>query len=123
MLLNAPQTIQSFFEGFHVDAYDENVVPENAVFPRITYAYAEGDLDGPVSMPVSLWDRSYTWTRVSSLLGSVRNAIPQGGILLTYDGGKIWLKRGTPFAQRMSDEDDAIRRIYINIEAEFLTAE
>lgn len=33
------------------------------------------------------------------------------------------LKRGSPFAQRMSDpNDDMIRRIYINITAEFLTA-
>ena len=123
MLLDGPQTIQAFFEGFIVPAYDENIVPEDASFPRITYAYAEGDFENPVAMAVSLWDRSYAWTRISALLGSVRNAIPQGGILLDYDGGKIWLKRGTPFAQRMSDEDDAIRRIYINLEAEFLTAE
>ena len=33
------------------------------------------------------------------------------------------LKRGSPFAQRMSDpNDDMIRSIYINITVEFLTA-
>ena len=122
MLLNAPQTIQAFFEGFNVPVYDENTVEKGASLPRLTYAYAEGDFENPVSIAVSVWDRSYMWTRVTALKEAIANAIPQGGVLLDYDGGKIWLKRGTPFAQRMSDENDAIRRIYINLEAEFLTA-
>lgn len=122
MLLNAPQTIQAFFEGFNVPAYDENTVDKDASLPRLTYAYAEGDFENPVAIAVSLWDRSYKWTRVTALQRAIGNAIPQGGVLLNYDGGKIWLKRGTPFAQRMSDPNDAIRRIYINLEAEFLTA-
>lgn len=122
MLLNAPQTIQTFFEGFNVPVYDENTVDKDASLPRLTYAYAEGDFENPVSIAVSVWDRSYMWTRVTAMKDAIANAIPQGGVLLDYDGGKIWLKRGTPFAQRMSDENDAIRRIYINLEAEFLTA-
>lgn len=123
MLLNAPQTIQAFLEGFIVPVYDENVVPEDATFPRITYAYSEGEFEQPVSLPISLWDRSYSWVRITALAGSIRNTVPDGGLLIPYDGGKIWLKRGTPFEQRMSDPDDAIRRIYINLEAEFLTAQ
>ena len=122
MLLDAPQTIQAFLEGFNVPVYDENTVDKDASLPRLTYAYAEGDFENPVSIAVSVWDRSYMWTRVTALQRAIANAIPQGGVLLDYDGGKIWLKRGTPFAQRMSDENDAIRRIYINLEAEFLTA-
>lgn len=122
MLLDAPQTIQAFFEGFNVPVYDENTVDKDASLPRLTYLYAEGDFENPVSIAVSVWDRSYMWTRATALKEAIANAIPQGGVLLDYDGGKIWLKRGTPFAQRMSDENDAIRRIYINLEAEFLTA-
>jgi len=122
MLLNAPQTIQAFLEGFIVPVYDENTVPENASYPRITYAYSEDEFGKTVSLPISLWDRSYSWTRVTALAGSIRNTIPTGGLLIPYEDGKIWLKRGTPFEQRMSDEDDAIRRIYVNLEAEFMTA-
>ena len=123
MLYSAPQTIQNFLEGFIVPVYDENTVPEGATYPRITYAYSEDEFDRPVVIPVSLWDRSYSWTRVTALAGSIRNAIPPGGLLIPYENGRIWLKRGTPFEQRMGDDDDAIRRIYINLEAEYISVE
>ena len=47
----------------------------------------------------------------------------RGGILLPCDGGAIWLKRGTPFSQNMGDEsDDMVKRKYLNLVVEFLTA-
>ena len=42
--------------------------------------------------------------------------------LIPCDEGYLWIKRGNPFAQRMSDENDGIRRIYINIELEYFTS-
>ena len=122
MILNKSQALQAFWEGFNVPAYDENTVPENATYPRITYTYAEDDFERPVALSASLWDRSYSWARVDTLKNAIRTAIGYGGTLIECEGGKIWLKTGAPFAQRMGDEDDAIRRIYINIEAEFLAS-
>ena len=50
--------------------------------------------------------------------------IGRGGIVLSCDGGGIWINRGTPFAQSMRDDnDDLIRRKIINIRAEYLTAD
>ena len=122
MILNKAQALQAFWERFGVAAYDENTVPENATFPRITWTYAEDDFERPVALSASVWDRSYSWARVQSLAETIRLEIGYGGILIPCEGGQIWLKTGAPFAQRMGDDDDAIRRIYINIEAEFLTA-
>jgi hypothetical protein len=35
----------------------------------------------------------------------------------------VWIQRGIPFAQRMSDPtDDTIRRIVLQITAEFITS-
>ena len=49
--------------------------------------------------------------------------IGRGGRLIPCSGGAIWLKRGSPFAQSMGDNaDDMIRRKYLNITAEFITA-
>ena len=48
--------------------------------------------------------------------------IGRGGITLSLDNCAVWIKKGSPFAQRMGDSDDMVRRIYMNIEAEFLTA-
>jgi hypothetical protein len=47
-----------------------------------------------------------------------------GGKTLPCDGGAIWIKRGSPFSQNMGDpNDDLVKRKYINITAEFFTAD
>ena len=54
----------------------------------------------------------------------VSQKISRGGKIIPCDGGAIWLKRGQPFAQNMGDEnDDLIKRKYLNITAEFITAD
>jgi hypothetical protein len=46
-----------------------------------------------------------------------------GGKIIKCDGGRIWIKRGQPFAQNMGDEsDDLIKRKYLNLTFEFMTA-
>ena len=46
----------------------------------------------------------------------------KGGKTIRCDEGIIWIKKGTPFCQNLSDETDAdIKRRYINVTAEFLT--
>ena len=52
----------------------------------------------------------------------IADFIGRGGRMIAYDGGAIWLRMGTPWAQRMGEpKDDMVRRIYINLQAEFLT--
>lgn len=41
---------------------------------------------------------------------------------IKFDNGRLFITKGTPFAQRMTDEDDMVRRIYINITAEYFSA-
>jgi hypothetical protein len=42
--------------------------------------------------------------------------------MLPCDGGAVWIKRGSPFAQRIKNtSDDMIKRRYINLSAEFFT--
>jgi hypothetical protein len=42
---------------------------------------------------------------------------------IKFDGGRLYIAKGNPFAQRMADpNDDMIRRMYLNIQAEFLSA-
>ena len=54
----------------------------------------------------------------------ISQRISRGGKIIPCDGGAIWLKRGQPFAQNMGDEsDDLIKRKYLNITAEYMTAD
>lgn len=123
--MDSAQALHKFWSGFGWKAYDESTVPSQAFdpeMPRITYSVAMAEFENTIVLSASLWARSYSWEDVSLKADEIYDAIGLGGTLLTYDDGKIWVKRGTPFAQRMPDEDDAIRRIYLNIEVEYFTA-
>lgn len=111
--------IQRFWSSFGVPAYDENTVPEDAAFPRITYSVSTDTFDRSVSMIASIWSRSKSWVQVTEIKDLVEEELGRGGSLVKYDGGTLWMKPGTPFAQRMGDTDDSIRRIVLNLEAEF----
>lgn len=116
------QAIQSFWSGFGLTAYDENTVPDDATMPYITYSSSTDSLDNPVTMYGSLWYRSSSWAEISQKKDQISEYISSMQPI-RIDGGYVWIMKGTPFAQRMSDpSDDLIRRMYININAEFLTA-
>ncbi len=111
------------FWGTFLTAYEENTVPENASFPYITYQLVTDSFDTDVQMTASIWYRGSSWTQANAKAEEISNYIGRGGVFLNCDGGKIWLKRGTPFSQNMGDEsDNLIKRKYLNITAEFFTA-
>ena len=111
----------AFLASFGWPVYDENAVPDDAMLPRITYNLSVAEFGDPVAMSLSVWDRSTSWASVTNKANEIYNAIGLGGKIIRFDGGYIWVKRGQPFSQRMADENDSIRRIYINLEVEYLT--
>lgn len=120
--------LYNFFSSFDIDAYEETLVPtgdEAPKFPYLTYQLITDSFDNEVLIPVSLWYRSEaSLLALNTKTEEISQRIGRGGVFLDCDGGKIWIKRGSPFAQTMSDpEDNTIRRKYINITAEFLTAD
>lgn len=121
--MNAQAALTSFWRGFGWDAFDENSVPENAFETRsqyITYSSPQSFFGDPVSATASLWERSSSWVGAVSKMQQIAETIGYGGKIIPTDEGAIWIRRGTPFAQRMNDEDPAVRRIYLNIEIENL---
>lgn len=120
--------LYNFFSSFGIPAYEETLVPtgeEAPKFPYLTYQLITDSFDNEVIIPVSLWYRSEaSLLALNTKTEEISQRIGRGGVFLDCDGGKIWIKRGSPFAQTMSDpEDNTIRRKYINITAEFLTAD
>ncbi len=120
--MNKSQAIYSFWSGFNIPAYDENSVPDNVAFPYITYSDITDSLGNVVQLSASIWDRSNSWERISLKADEVAEKIGKNGYhIITLDSGYVWLVKGTPFAQRMGDPDKEIKRIYLNVQAEFLT--
>ena len=116
--------IYQFWNSFGLTAYEENTVPDNAAFPYITYQLVTDSFDREIQLTASLWYRSESWTAINAKTEEISQKISRGGKIISCDGGAIWLKRGQPFAQSMGDEnDDLIKRKYLNITAEFMTAD
>ena len=116
--------IYKFWSSFGLTAYEENTVPTDAVFPYITYQLVTDIFDREIPITASIWYRSESWTAINAKTEEISQKISRGGKIISCDGGAIWLKRGQPFAQNMGDEsDDLIKRKYLNITAEFMTAD
>ena len=116
--------IYQFWSGFGLTAYEENTVPTDAAFPYITYQLVTDSFEREIPLTASIWYRSESWTGINAKTEEISQKISRGGKIITCDGGAIWLKRGQPFAQSMGDEsDDLIKRKYLNITAEFMTAD
>ena len=116
--------IYQFWSGFGLTAYEENTVPTDADLPYITYQFVTDSFDREIPLTASLWYRSESWTAINAKTEEISQKISRGGKIMPCDGGAIWLKRGQPFAQNMRDEsDDLIKRKYLNITAEFITAD
>lgn len=119
--MNSSQAWNAFWQRFGLKFYDENTVPEGASLPYGTYNESISYFDEPVMMSASLWYKSKSWADITQKAMEIAAYIGLGGIKVPFDGGQLWIKRGTPFAQRMSDDNEQIRRIYINVEVEYLS--
>lgn len=115
------QALQNFWSSFGLPAYDATTVPDEAVMPYITYDVSTAALDEPVIMTGSLWYRTTSWEDISNKAQEIAEHIATS-LPIKVEDGYLWIVRGNPFSQRMSDTDDMVRRILINIQAEYLTA-
>ena len=116
--------IYQFWNSFGLTAYEENTVQDDAAFPYITYQLVTDSFDREIQLTASIWYRSESWTAINAKTEEISQKISRGGKIIPCDGGAIWMKRGQPFAQNMGDEsDDLIKRKYLNITAEFMTAD
>lgn len=122
--MNSQQALEAFWNGFSWNAFQENSVPDNAFKEYrhyITYTAAWDEFGRPVMLSASIWERSTSWASVIEKAEEIKQAIGFGGTVITHTDGAFWIKRGNPFYQRMPDEDDTVRRVYLNIEVEYFS--
>ena len=125
------QAIFDFWNSFNIPAFEENSLPtgENApAYPNITYQLVIDNFGSQVQTSASVYDRdkdNYSALfQVLQKTTEIRRKISRGGIMLAFDSGVVWLKPNTPFSQIMGDsEDNAVRRAYLNMTAEFISVD
>lgn len=120
--MDKAQAIHEFWNCFGIPAYDETTVPDDAQLPYITYNVMTDKLDRIMNLHGSIWYKGYSWEAITKKVDEIAHTLADDGFFIqTLDHGHVWYQQGVPFAQRMTDTDDAIRRIYVNVQAEFLT--
>ena len=116
------QAIHEFWNSFDIPAYDVSTVPDKPEGDfYITYNAVTDSLDRAIPMSASIWKTGTTsWSEISQKAEQISDALIQVKTI-PLDIGYLYITRGQPFAQRMPEENDTVRRIYINIMAEYLT--
>ncbi len=114
------QAIHAFWNSFDIPAYDAASVPDEVGDFYITYNAVTDSLDRAIPMSASIWKTGTTsWSDISQKAEQISDALIQVKTI-PLDIGYLYITRGQPFAQRMQEENDTVKRIYINIMAEFL---
>lgn len=117
------ESLKSFFSSFGIPAYPATGLPLDVGFPYLTYEPITSAWDGgEVGITVNIWYFTTQESPPNAKARELSKAIGYGGKMLKCDGGYIWLKRGSPWCQNLSDDTDRnIKRRYINVTAEYLT--
>jgi len=117
------QALQSFWSGFGIPAYDGTVViPSDASMPYITYEAQTDSFESTLVLSASLWYYSESWADIEAKTQQIaQHIVTQNPPAIPIDGGRMYITKGEPFAQRMSDENPIIRRMVLNINIEFFT--
>lgn len=132
--MNKQQAYNVFWRQFGVLAFEENTVPDEQTiqklidageaesrYPYITYQVLTDDISGAVFPTASIWDKSNSWEKADILSNQIAGYI-QSMNTIKLDDGRMYITKGSPFAQHMGEEGDpSIRRIILNIGVQFFT--
>ena len=120
--MDKQQALQTFFSQF-ATAYEESDVPDDADLKQgyITYQKMIGSFDEPVFPSARIWSRSTSWRKADEILNNMNDHLKNGGQIFELDEGRMWIERGSPFAQAVSEEDRSVRSYLINLAVEFFT--
>lgn len=112
--------LYNLFSSFGIDAFVSTNTPEPLTFPCLVYENNAGYFnDGYVDIVVSLWYRTDNEAIVNAKVNEIADAITGGGIVLKYDNGSMWVRRGTPFCNSLTDNtDQTIKHKVINLTIE-----
>lgn len=116
------KALHAWFSQF-LSAYPTSNVPEDAVFPWLTYELITGSWEsGKIALTVNLWYYTESEAVPNAKAQEIADAIGMGGTFVFYDGGAMWITRGSPWCQNIADESDKnIKRRYLNLTVEYLS--
>lgn len=112
--------IYDFLNSFGIPAYASSATPDQAPMPYITYDLIIGDFNTEVSMAANVWYKSESEAAPNAKVREIEKILGTGGKLLTYDGGAVWVKKGSPWCQSVTLDDNSIKQRYLNFDLEYM---
>lgn len=120
-MTNEWTALNTFWNNYGIPAYDESTVPDDASMPYIAYEASISDFGNKILLSGNVYYKSTSWQGISEKVKEIGVSIG-GGVSVPYTNGRLWVTKGTPFAQRLREENDpSVRRVLLTIEAEFQT--
>lgn len=112
-----------------VPAYPETAVPskaygddEDVAFPFLTYSGGNTVFGEETSYTVNLYFYTEDEAVINAAETAIYNKMKDGGALIHSDEGTFWMKPGSPFSQPVDEQDNRLKRRYINITQERISA-
>lgn len=122
--------IYDFWSGFGLTAYEETSVPtgdDAPTPPYITYQFISDSFGNDVAMTAIVWDIERNGHSTNKFLNAkveeISEFIDTMNTPIKCGGGRIWIKKGTPFGQPYTDDTSGkVKGRLINVTVEYLTA-
>lgn len=96
-------------------AYHEPVY-EKTELPYISLAYSESDWSDSTNQQITIWSRKdSTYSEAFGYADTLSDLIGTAGVLLSNDDCKLYITKGSPFAQPLMDDTKTIRAVVVNL--------
>ena len=114
-MISTASALYRFLSGFSIPAYNEQLVPDDAQLPYLTYPLVEPEWNTPATFYVNVhtlknasnFDSVQKADEIVAAIGT--------GVLIPCTGGVVALYPQTPLIQAMPTEND-VRTTYINLQ-------
>lgn len=110
--------LYEFWSSFGLPAYVENVVPDNAVLPYITYFAGKPDWMNQASVYARVWYRDESFISISEKVDEISERIGEGISLPAEDGGSVVIYKDSNFVQFLEDSTEeglSIKIAYLSL--------
>lgn len=114
--------LYEFFNRF-LPAYPSASVPEDAMFPYISYEYKVGDWESEdVELTVNVWYYTESEAIPNAKANEIAKAIKENQPLtVPCDGGRVWFKRATQITGVPDDTGPGVKLRVLNVTVQYLT--
>lgn len=114
-MISTAEALYGFLSSFDIPAYNEQLVPDDAELPYLTYPLTEPEWDSPATFYINVHYLKSASNRASlDKADEIVQAIGTG-IRLPCTGGCVTLYPQNPLIQALPTEND-VRTAYINLQ-------